>query len=328
MRSGLEKPGAIPFLALVVFSLLSLVPSLSWDWGSSWKNGWYIGSEVRREYRFTLRLWQLLMVIAIGADFSRIVKDGSVDTRLRVRATSGQCWPWLCGDSLPRSRPAAVPSSFETASALPNDPPYPWENFSTLTRSVRAFTAFIQQLDDRQLLQSFSTRSLPLVETALSHPPSNLSDTSSLQLPLLRDESFEKMVYDNNYTTSTTNKTDTNPKLEFCEYFSGVWQQACLTVHDTVKAFSTSYDAIDSAHLPNSSIQPPVSRPSDTHQLKLPLQHNVSGPTVAPKTIPSANAATILSGDSQDAGSGRNPKQVRGSCMAIVIGLVVGIMWF
>jgi hypothetical protein len=29
MRSGLEKPGALPLLALVVFSLLTLVPSLS-----------------------------------------------------------------------------------------------------------------------------------------------------------------------------------------------------------------------------------------------------------------------------------------------------------
>lgn len=313
MRSGLEKPGAIPFLALVVFSLLSLVPSLSWDWGSNWKNGWYTGGEVR----------------PIGADFSRIVKDGSVDTRLRVRATSGQCWPWLCGDSLPRSRPAAVPSSFETASVLPNDVPtvYPWKNSSTLTRSVRAFTAFIQQLDGHQLLPSFSTRSVPPVETASSHPPSNLSDVSSLPLPSLRDDSFEQLVYDNNYTTLMTNKTDTNPKLQFCDRFSGAWQQACLTVHDTVKTFSTSYNAIDSTHLPNDSIQPPVSLPSDTHQLKLPLQH-VSEPTVAPKTIPSANAAAVLSGDSQDAGSGRNPKQVRGSCMAIVIGLVVGIMWF
>lgn len=29
MRSGLDKPGALPLLALMVFSLLTLVPSLS-----------------------------------------------------------------------------------------------------------------------------------------------------------------------------------------------------------------------------------------------------------------------------------------------------------
>jgi hypothetical protein len=29
MRSGLDKPGALPLLVLIVFSLLTLVPSLS-----------------------------------------------------------------------------------------------------------------------------------------------------------------------------------------------------------------------------------------------------------------------------------------------------------
>lgn len=125
-----------------------------------------------------------------------------------------------------------------------------------------------------------------------------------------------------------TNKTDTAPRLQFCDRFSGAWQQACHTVHDTVKTFFFPYDAIDSTHLPNSSMHPPVSLSSDTHQRKLPLPHNESESTVAPKTIPSANAAAVLSGDSQDAGSCRNPKQVRGSCMAIVIGLVMGIIWF
>lgn len=32
MLSGLQRPGAIPFLALVIFSLFSLVPSLSQQW--------------------------------------------------------------------------------------------------------------------------------------------------------------------------------------------------------------------------------------------------------------------------------------------------------
>jgi hypothetical protein len=32
MRSGLQKPGAVPFLALLIFSLLSLVPTLAKEW--------------------------------------------------------------------------------------------------------------------------------------------------------------------------------------------------------------------------------------------------------------------------------------------------------
>lgn len=32
MRSGLQKPVAVPFLALLVFSLFSLVPSFAREW--------------------------------------------------------------------------------------------------------------------------------------------------------------------------------------------------------------------------------------------------------------------------------------------------------
>jgi hypothetical protein len=32
MRSGLQKPGTVPFLALVLFSLFSLMPTLAKEW--------------------------------------------------------------------------------------------------------------------------------------------------------------------------------------------------------------------------------------------------------------------------------------------------------
>lgn len=287
---------------------------------------------------------QLLMEIAIGADFSRIVADDPVDSRLRVRATSGQSWPWLCGDPVSYSRRAAVDtassSAFEIAPVLPNDHAptvCPWRNSSTLTRGVRAFTTFfIQQLDDHQLLPSFTTRSVSPVETAQSHPSSNLPNISS-SIPSSHDDS-QRIVYTNNYMTSMTNKTDKITESQFCDQHSGAWQQVChtaITLYDKVKTLSTPYDAIDSRHLPNSSTHALNLPPSDAYQgqaqPKAPLPNDESGPTVAsysPKAIPPANAAAVLSGDSQDAGTGRNPKQVRGSCMAIVIGLVVGIMWF
>lgn len=68
MRSGLQKPGAIPFLTLILFSLLSLVPSLSGSWYRGWsvsdgKKG-YIGcprAEVKGVYLpllFLKRTWR------------------------------------------------------------------------------------------------------------------------------------------------------------------------------------------------------------------------------------------------------------------------------
>lgn len=84
MRSGLEKPGAIPFLALIAFLLLSLVPS----------NGYTAchRSDARRTF-FSGVLFLFGGLCAdktetIGADISRIVDHGPVDSRLKVRATT------------------------------------------------------------------------------------------------------------------------------------------------------------------------------------------------------------------------------------------------
>lgn len=52
MRSGIPKPGAIPFLALLVFSLLSLVPSLAKEWDLYNLQVGYIGYQ-RHEGRRT-----------------------------------------------------------------------------------------------------------------------------------------------------------------------------------------------------------------------------------------------------------------------------------
>lgn len=53
MRSGIPQPGAIPFLAILVFSLLSLVPSLAKEWDLYNLQVGYIGyqrHEVRRTF--------------------------------------------------------------------------------------------------------------------------------------------------------------------------------------------------------------------------------------------------------------------------------------
>jgi hypothetical protein len=52
MRSGFHKPGAIPFLALLLVSLLSLVPSLAKEWDFYNLRFGYIGyhrNDVRRK---------------------------------------------------------------------------------------------------------------------------------------------------------------------------------------------------------------------------------------------------------------------------------------
>lgn len=54
MRPALHKPGAIPFLALILFSLLSLVPSLPSIYSLKFADfGYYYGSGARRMFHET-----------------------------------------------------------------------------------------------------------------------------------------------------------------------------------------------------------------------------------------------------------------------------------
>ena len=342
MRSGLEKPGAIPFLALIAFVLLSLVPSNSIGYMGYHRND-------ARGMLFTVCIFLFGGLRAdrtelIGTDISRIVDHGPVDSRFRVRATtttnSGLYWPWLLSadDSYRPHHPRHV----EISSVLPDGygpSIYPWENSSTLTRGVRAFTTYVfQQLDDNQLLPSFSSRSSSPIETAPLHTTTNSADFSIPHLSSSRDD-FPRTIHNSDYTTSTTNKTNKSPDLQFCDRFSDSRQRVCHVASDLylkVQVLSATYDhvmesSLCSASEPDSSSSlAPTNAP---HQLDQPSK--VSQQTLLPNdstlasNLPkSMSPPALVPEDSQDAAVGRDPKQLRGSCMAIVIGLVVGVMWF
>lgn len=342
MRSGLENPGAIPFLALIAFVLLSLVPS----------NGYtgYYGNDARRMF-FSLFLFPFGGLRAdrtelIGTDISRIVDHGPVDSRFRVRATtttnSGLCWPWMLSedDSYRPNHPRHVEISPVLSDGhVPSI--YPWEKSSTLTRGVRAFTTYVfQQLDDHQLLPSFSSRSFSPIETAPLHTATSSDDFSIPHLSSFRDDS-PRTIHNSDYTTSTANKTNKNHDLQFCDRFSDSRQRAYHVASDLylhVQALSATYghSIMESSPLRYNS-GPESSRnltPTKTpHQLDQP--NKVAQPTLLPNDstltsdLPkSMSPPALVPEDSEDAAVGRDPKQLRGSCMAIVIGLVVGVMWF
>lgn len=294
-------------------------------------------------------------MLSIGSDFSRIVNDGP----LRIRATSGQCWPWLSEsfyrlwtDPTPHARQPAIdtasPSAFEIAPASSGEhgpTTYPWNNTSNLTRGVRAFTTFfIQQLDDHQLLPSFSSRSLSPVETA----PLRSSNLASFfaPTPLSSPDAPQRKSYNNNHT-SLTDESDRNKKGRFCDRLSSSWQRVCHATNDfyeQLKALPIAHGVGDSNLSTSHSKEfySPSSTSSNTSTLdqsappKTPTPNRSSsqsslesifGPNSPIKTF-APGVPAVASSDSEDAGVGRDPNQVRGSCMAIVIGLVVGVMWF
>lgn len=49
MRPGLDKPGALPLLALIIFSLLTLVPSLSSIYNLKFADFAYYSGSARRK---------------------------------------------------------------------------------------------------------------------------------------------------------------------------------------------------------------------------------------------------------------------------------------
>lgn len=342
MRSGLEKPGAIPFLALIAFVLLSLVPS----------NGYtgYHRNDARRTF-FSVFLFPFGGLCAdriesIGTDISRIVDHGSVDSRLRVRAitttNNGLCWPWMLSgdDSFRPHHPRHVEIS-PVLSDGHGPSIYPWENSSTLTRGVRAFTTYVfQQLDDHQLLPSSSSRSFSPIETAPLHTATNSDDFSIPHLSSARDD-FPRTIHNSDRTTSTTNKTNKSPDLGFCDSFSDSQQRVFHVASDLylqVQALSATYGhgIMESSPLCYNS------DPESYHNLtptNAPHQFDQPSKVAQQTLLPNDSTLTsdlpklmsppaLVPEDSEDAAVGRDPKQLRGSCMAIVIGLVVGVMWF
>ena len=336
MRSGLEKPGAIPFLALIAFVLLSLVPS-------SGCTDYHRNDARRMFFSVLLFLFGGLCVDgteSIGANIS------PVDSRIRVRATTttntGLCCPWLLSED--HSYQPHYPRHVEISSVRPDGHGpsiYPWENSSTLTRGVRAFTTFVfHQLDDHHLLPSFSSHSFSPIETAPSHTATNSDDFTIPHLLPPRDD-LPRTTHKSDYTTLTTNKTNEDHDIQFCDRFSDSRQRVCHVVSDLylqVLALSATYNHVmESSPLCYNS-RPDSSRnlaPSDApHQLDQPskvaqqtLLPNDS--TLAPSNLPrSMSPPALVPEDSHDAAVGRDPKKLRGSCMAVVIGLVVGVMWF
>ena len=264
----------------------------------------------------------------IDADFSRIFEstDPTINARMRVRARRQS------------SRHAVVdspfPSSFESTPVAPDHGPmvYPWRHSSILTRKAHAFTAFFtQQLDKHRLLPQLSSRNGYPIETTPLRPAPDL-DNSSVSRPPLYGVSLPRTGYHDNHTI----KSDKHAGASLSDRSSGLWQRVCHAVNDLYTTYissplrfdsTPSYCGFDSSPAPIFDQQAEFSLPkihprNDHHSEPSDVE-----PTLGVKSLPH-DGQKVISCDSQDAGASRNPEQVRGSCMAIVVGLVVGIMWF
>ncbi|KAJ5218585.1 uncharacterized protein N7498_000684 [Penicillium cinerascens] len=305
MRPGLAKPGALPLLALIVFSLLTLVPSLSSIYNikladfASYTNG----------------ARQVPLIQNNAADL--VSETHPVDPRR----------PWiLAAQYRPRgNRPSRSSRTGHSAPTFPSEiapvknesrVSHSAESSFMFSRRAHAFrTYFIQQLDDYQFLTPFTNRNYATANANLppTLAPSNINPSPTSD----HDKIFEHTQQLSNGLTAL--KDDSGLHLPSLR---NKWQQACRSatglsskvspynsaLHSLIRSGSKYLESMFSG---NASPNPATSQTDNDRALPVPTQ-------ISEK---------IPGGQATDAAS-HHSRELRGSCMAVVIGLVVGIMWF
>ncbi|OQE94950.1 hypothetical protein PENNAL_c0003G06245 [Penicillium nalgiovense] len=307
MRSGLDKPGALPLLILIAFSLLTLVPSLPNLYHSKFADfSFYTGA----------------------ARQVPLLQDS--DTELAPKAPSlneaRRSWILQSSPLSPGNRPpltarvanaAAVPGSETTAVANKSQlSSLTRESSFSFSRRARAFrTYFIQQLDDYPFLTSFSNRSLG-ADSTHPYPTATLNES----LPTFDNKSSPSILSYNNSSDSID-----GPLFPFPASLRDMCQQACHVAIDFGKRVG-----LHGANYAKSIFLP--------EQIAGALTSLISNPTVPNFVASNQDLFTsseqappqqkVGAEDSTDAAAGRHSQELHGSCMAVVIGLVAGIMWF
>ncbi|KAL6239942.1 hypothetical protein BDW75DRAFT_70168 [Aspergillus navahoensis] len=353
MQSALQKPGAVPLLALLIFSLLSLVPTLAKEWNLY-------------GYSYSAHLAYLGLPSgdshAHGRYSSPRVKNASsaTDSRSRLVVTGSHCRPWFFGDFYSscidnerdaRPHHSAVHmlsrSSFEAGVEAGNDPATysATKGPSSITRGVTAFKEFvIKRWDDHLMAQPLPPRHGSADRTS-AH---TMHATPTLTNPSLTPASSNGMQHQ-----PTPDKSSDEVPAEHLNVDSRVsrllsavletWQQVCLAgglfleslttpspVHSSNVTLIPKYPA---PHGSDKQTHPEQAEELDRASTRESLNTNPTHSTlttrqITPQRTLLPNSLEMTAGQSKYAGFRRDSDHMCGSSMAIVIALVVGIMWF
>ncbi|KAL4981816.1 hypothetical protein BDW68DRAFT_171767 [Aspergillus falconensis] len=350
MRSGLQKSGAFPFLTLLIFSLLSLVPTLAKEWD-------FYG------YSYSAHLAYLGLPRGDNHGHGRYssprVKNASsaTDSRSRLAVTGSHCKPWFFGDFYsscvdnerdvqPHHLELHSPprSSFEAGVEAGNDPVAysATKGPSSITRGVSAFKEFvIKHWDDHQMAQP-----LPPRHETVDH-------TSAHATPTLANASVTPASSNVMQHQPTPDKLSDGAPAEHFNIDSWLsrslsavhktWKQVCLAG----RLFLESFKSQSPAHYANETSVPKYRAPHTNDEQTRPehlevlnrastresLKTNSNQSTLTPRQINPQqtllpNSLEMTAGQSKCTGFRRDSDHMCGSSMAIVIALVVGIMWF
>jgi hypothetical protein len=202
---------------------------------------------------------------------------------------------------------------------------YGAESTFMFSRRARAFrTYFIQQLDDYQFFTSFTNRSYATGNANL-HPtlaPSNItpSPTSDLE----ENPEITQQLSLGSTSSYTSHQDDSG--LQFPTLHK-IWQQACRSaiglwdttkespynpaLHPLIRTGSKYVGSMIWGNAPANQVAPSIPQAAKEPSFPTPTQ-------ISEK---------LACDQPTDAASHHSP-ELRGSCMAVVIGLVASIMWF
>ncbi|KAJ5950932.1 uncharacterized protein N7479_009345 [Penicillium vulpinum] len=303
MRSGLHKPGALPLLILIVFSLLTLVPSLPNLYHSKFADfSFYTGA----------------------ARQVPLLQDSVTELTQKAHPLNEPRKSWVLAASH-RSRgnrtpltarvgnAAVVPASETTAVANRSRLSSTHESSFSFGRRARAFrTYFIQQLDDYPFLTSFSNRS---GAAGLTHPYTTITINESLPT----SDKSPLSIPPHNYSSESIQ----GPLLPFSASLRDMCQQACHVAIDFGKRV-----ALHGANYAKSFFVSEQITAAPTTLIPNPTIPNASNQELLTPSEQEPPQQKVGADDSTDAAAGRHSQELHGSCMAVVIGLIAGIMWF
>ncbi|OQD63411.1 hypothetical protein PENPOL_c009G04187 [Penicillium polonicum] len=305
MWSSLDKPGALPLLILIVFSLLTLVPSLPNLYHSKFADfSFYTGA----------------------ARQIPLLQDSVTELAPKAHNLNEPRKSWILAASH-RSRgnrppltarvgnAAVVPASETTTVANKSRlSSFTRESSFSFSRKARAFrTYFIQQLDDYPFLTSFSNRSL-VANSMHPYPTITLNES----LPTSDNKSPPSIP---SYNNSSDNILE--PLLAFPTFLRDIYQQACHVAIDFGKRVG-----LHGANYAKSISIPGWITGAPTSLIPNPTIPNASDQDSFTPSEQAPPQQKVGAEDSTDAAAGRHSQELHGSCMAVVIGLVAGIMWF
>ncbi|RDW76537.1 uncharacterized protein DSM5745_06529 [Aspergillus mulundensis] len=362
MRSGLQKPGAVPFLALLIFSLLSLVPTLAKEWdfyGYSYSAHLaYLGLPRGDGHGRSVTLAPLVGGARLTglADSSPRVKNASstIEPRSRLVGTGYHCRSWLFGDfysscidnvrgAQPHHSAVNTPprSSFETGPETGHEAVAysATKGPSSITRGVSALKEFvIKRWDDQQSAQPLPPRhdSIDEISTHATPTVANASVT-----PATASGQQRQPTPNNELNETPAERVDEDAwvyKLPLLVHRT--WQQACITggqylgnlttqslarqLNQTLKPKYVASHSVDEISLEEQPGCASNRESLDTNSNQSELHPCQTNPQ---STLP-PNSLELTAGQSKFAGFRRDSEHMCGSSMAIVIALVVGIMWF